>query len=206
MANWKHGRSAARASAAALLYSADIVEGDAARLADEGSYPAEDFEFSEYAESLVKGVVAHQEHIDGYLERTSENWSLDRMPYMDRAILRLAVYEMMFADDVPVSVAIDEAVELAKAYGGEDESSRFVNGVLGKIARLMEEEEMGQGSLVPMSQDGTSAPTPSVPLSAEAAYADADAASDAGAEEPAGAHSVRSRDREEPAEGAEDAE
>ena len=142
MANKKHGRSAARASAAALLYSADIIEGNAVELIDEGRYPSEDFELSEYAEGLVRGVVARQQEIDGYLERTSENWSLERMPYMDRAILRLAVYEMMYVDDVPVSVAIDEAVELAKAYGGEDESSRFVNGILGKIARMMESGEM----------------------------------------------------------------
>ena len=140
MSGKKHERSAARASAVALLYSADIVEGDAVDLIERGSYPSEDFELSEYAESLVRGVVEKQEEIDGHLERTSENWLLERMPYMDRAILRLAVYEMMYADDVPVSVAIDEAVELAKAYGGEDESSRFVNGVLGKIARQMEEE------------------------------------------------------------------
>jgi len=141
MAGKKHEeRSKARASAAALLYSADIIDGDAVELIEKGSYPSEDFELSEYAEDLVRGVVEKQAEIDDCLEQTSENWSLERMPYMDRAILRLAVYEMMFVDDVPVSVAIDEAVELAKAYGGEDESSRFVNGVLGKIARKMEEE------------------------------------------------------------------
>ena len=75
------------------------------------------------------------------LASTSENWSVDRMPVVDRALLRLAVYEMVYVDDVPVSVAINEAVELAKAYGGEDESSRFVNGVLGRIARTMEEAD-----------------------------------------------------------------
>ena len=145
MAGKKHERSAARASAAALLYSADIIEGDAIELIDQGRYPSEDFELSEYAESLVRGVVERQADIDGYLVRASENWSLDRMPYLDRAILRVAVYEMLFADDVPVSVAIDEAVELAKVYGGEDESSRFVNGVLGKIARMLEGEAEGEG-------------------------------------------------------------
>ena len=144
MAGKKHERSAARASAAALLYSADIIEEDAISLAEQGRYPAEDFELSEYAESLVRGVTEKQSDIDGYLKQTSENWSLDRMPYMDRAILRLAVYEMLFADDVPISVAIDEAVELAKTYGGEDESSRFVNGVLGKIARMIEGADEGE--------------------------------------------------------------
>ena len=146
MAGKKHERSAARASAAALLYSADIIECDAIELIEQGRYPSEDFELSEYAENLVAGVVERQADIDGYLERASENWSLERMPYLDRAILRVAVYEMLFADDVPVSVAIDEAVELAKVYGGEDESSRFVNGVLGKIARVLEDEAAGENA------------------------------------------------------------
>ena len=141
MAGKKPARSSARAAAVSLLYSADIVEGDAVELVEQGSYPAEEFELSEYAENLVKGVTERRQEIDGYLESTSENWSIERMPYLDRAILRLAVYEMLFVDDVPVSVAIDEAVELAKAYGGEDESSRFVNGVLGKIARRLEEAQ-----------------------------------------------------------------
>ena len=62
------------------------------------------------------------------------------MPIVDRCILRLATYEMLFVDEVPVSVAINEAVELAKDFGGEDESPRFVNGVLGRIARQLEED------------------------------------------------------------------
>jgi N utilization substance protein B len=73
--------------------------------------------------------------VDARIEATSQHWSLMRMPFVDRNILRLAVYEIMFEDDVPASVAINEAVELAKAYGGDD-SPKFVNGVLGKIAEL----------------------------------------------------------------------
>lgn len=61
------------------------------------------------------------------------------MPIVDRSILRLAAYEMMYVDDVPVSVSINEAVELAKDFGGEDESPRFVNGVLGRIAKRLED-------------------------------------------------------------------
>ena len=78
--------------------------------------------------------------IDVRLNSTSENWKLNRMPIVDRCILRLATYEMLFVDEVPVSVAINEAVELAKDFGGEDESPRFVNGVLGRIARQLEED------------------------------------------------------------------
>lgn len=70
--------------------------------------------------------------------RPSENWSLARMPIVDRSILRLATFEMMYIDDVPTSVTINEAVELAKDFGGEDESHRFVNGILGRIAKMLE--------------------------------------------------------------------
>ena len=136
-------RRRAREDALSLLYSSDIMEADAVALIDAGDYP-EDIELGEYAESLVRGVMEHKAEIDERLASTSENWSVDRMPVVDRALLRLAVYEMVFVDEVPVSVAINEAVELAKAYGGEDESSRFVNGVLGRIARTLEEAPDGK--------------------------------------------------------------
>jgi transcription antitermination protein NusB len=68
----------------------------------------------------------------------SENWAVTRMPLVDRNILRIATYEILYDAEVPPSVAINEAVELAKVYGGED-SSKFVNGVLGKIALRREE-------------------------------------------------------------------
>ena len=135
-----HERTLARASAVALLYSSDITDVYADKLVDEGAYPAEDFEFSEYAEMLVRGVSAHRAEIDRRLEATSENWTVERMPVVDRAILRLAVFEMLYVDEVPISVTINEAVELAKAYGGEDDSPRFINGVLGCIARTLEEQ------------------------------------------------------------------
>lgn len=133
----KHERRRAREDALSLLYSSDLMESDAIALIEAGEFP-EDIELGEYAESLVRGVVEHRGDIDERLAATSENWAIDRMPVVDRALLRLAVYEMEYVDDVPVSVAINEAVELAKVYGGEDESSRFVNGVLGRIARTME--------------------------------------------------------------------
>ena len=136
----QHARRRAREDALSLLYSSDVMERDAADLIDEGLFP-EDIELGDYAESLVRGVVEHQEDIDSLLAATSENWSVERMPVVDRALLRLAVYEMAYVDEVPISVAINEAVELAKVYGGEDDSSRFVNGVLGRIARTLEEPD-----------------------------------------------------------------
>ena len=140
MAKKRHERRRAREDALSLLYSSDIMEAEPTRLIDEGDYP-EDILLGEYAESLVRGVVEHRETIDNLLAATSENWSVERMPVVDRALLRLAVYEMVYVDEVPVSVAINEAVELAKVYGGEDDSSRFVNGVLGRIARTLEESD-----------------------------------------------------------------
>lgn len=141
MASKKHERRRAREGALALLYSGDITEQNAMGIVEGGSYPAEEIAVSDYAEKLVNGVVENLEDIDARLAATSENWAVDRMPVVDRVILRMAVYEMLYVDEVPVSVAINEAVELAKAYGGEDESSRFVNGVLGRIARAEEASE-----------------------------------------------------------------
>lgn len=141
MASMIHERRAARESALALLYSGDIAETDVVEIVEQGAYPADDVAMPEYAEMLINGVAEHMADIDRHLESTSENWALDRMPVVDRAILRLATYEMLYVDDVPVSVAINEAVELAKAYGGEDDSSRFVNGILGRIARSLESEQ-----------------------------------------------------------------
>lgn len=139
MGNVKHERSYAREAALSLLYSNDITESDIEEVLDEGRYPSDDIDVSEYAEMLVLGVMQHRDEIDERLSAVSENWTIERMPVVDRAILRLAVYEMLFVDDVPISVSINEAVELAKVYGGENDSSRFVNGVLGRIARAIEE-------------------------------------------------------------------
>ena len=101
----------------------------------EGVFPSEEGPLSEYAQDLVRGVEQNRIVIDGSLKAAAENWSLGRMPIVDRSILRLAAYEIMFVEDVPTSVAINEAVELAKDFGGEDDSPRFVNGVLGRIAK-----------------------------------------------------------------------
>ena len=122
-----------------MLYTSEITEESPAAIAEGPTRLAEDGPLPEYALALVRGVEAHRCAIDGYLSATLENWSLVRMPIVDRSILRLATYEMMYVEDVPTSVAINEAVELAKDFGGADDSSRFVNGVLGRIAKRLEE-------------------------------------------------------------------
>jgi N utilization substance protein B len=86
-----------------------------------------------YARQIVEGIVNHKDEIDAYLEAYSQGWSLDRMPTLDRAIMRVATWEIVYNDDVPDSVAVNEAVELAKEYSTDDSPS-FINGLLNKIA------------------------------------------------------------------------
>ena len=86
-----------------------------------------------FVSDLVTGVATHRERIDELIQRFAIDWSLDRMPVIDRTLLRLAVYELLERDDVPTGAIISEAVELAKRFS-TDESGRFVNGVLGSVA------------------------------------------------------------------------
>lgn len=88
----------------------------------------------QFAEELVRGVIAHHPDIDALLARHAENWGLERMGNVDRNAMRIAVYEMLYRDDIPPVVSINEAVELAKAYSSA-ESGKFVNGILDRIRK-----------------------------------------------------------------------
>lgn len=88
----------------------------------------------QYARALVDGVLANRNFLDRKISAASKNWTISRMARVDRNILRIACFEMTLVPEVPLSVSIDEAIELAKSYGG-DESSVFINGVLDKIAK-----------------------------------------------------------------------
>ncbi|MCI8496910.1 MAG: transcription antitermination factor NusB [Clostridiales bacterium] len=88
----------------------------------------------EFAVAAAKGVDAHQDELDGVIEQYSRKWEKNRISRVALSLLRLAVYEMRFSDEVPVGVAINEAVELSKKYAGEEDAS-FINGILGGIAR-----------------------------------------------------------------------
>jgi len=133
-------RKAARCKVIQLLYQASVSGRSAEEILSEGIYVDEIGVPCGFTKALLKGTFEHLEEIDELIAQTSENWTIERMPLVDLNVLRLAVYEMCFVDDIPHSVSINEAVELAKHYGGEDESSRFVNGVLGKIALRLEQE------------------------------------------------------------------
>ena len=89
----------------------------------------------EYTVSLVEGVAAHRERIDEVLSTYSQGWTLDRMPAVDRALLRVGAYEILFCDDVPDAVAVNEAVDLARSLSTDD-SPAFVNGLLGRVVEL----------------------------------------------------------------------
>lgn len=87
---------------------------------------------TEFSEELARGAVNNLKEIDRYIEKTSENWTLDRIGVIDRNILRMAVYELLFMKDVPPKVTINEAIEIAKKFGTDD-SADFINGILDKI-------------------------------------------------------------------------
>jgi N utilization substance protein B len=90
-------------------------------------------DIANFARQLVSGVIANREKLDAMLSETSEHWKLDQMAKVDRIILRIAVYEIAIDRQVPTKAAINESIELAKTFSG-DEAGRFVNGILGRVA------------------------------------------------------------------------
>lgn len=140
----RHDRNKGRRTAVQLLYAAELTGEAPVTVAETGAAP-EEVVLDDYALELLEGVQGNLDEIDGMLGRASENWAVSRMPVVDKCILRLAVFEMLHVPEVPVSVTINEAVELAKDFGGEDESHRFVNGVLGRIAQTLEEPAVSDG-------------------------------------------------------------
>lgn len=96
-----------------------------------------------YAEALVRGVEEHRDEVDALIRKYADRWSLERMPVIDRSLLRMAAFELAHRPEVPVAVAISEAVELAKRYSTDD-SGRFVNGLLGRIAEVVREPGEGR--------------------------------------------------------------
>lgn len=131
-------RTKARKRALDILFSADVrgeevsvaLAAAAARAANE---PAREASWL-YAREIVDGIIDHRDEIDEQITTHSRDWKLERMPAVDRALLRIGTWEILFNDEVPTAVAIDEAVELAKDLSTED-SGAFVHGVLARIDR-----------------------------------------------------------------------
>jgi len=114
-----------------------LVEGEGI----DGERPPESDEV-EFAQRLVRGVSDHRETLDALIESCSTNWRVRRMPVVDRNILRLAAFELRHCEDIPGTVAVNEAVELAKQFGGEETRS-FVNGIVDRMGRQL--GRLGEG-------------------------------------------------------------
>jgi N utilization substance protein B len=102
-----------------------------------------DEEVRNFAEEIVKGTFKHLPEINDLIHQCAKNWSLDRMAVVDRNVLRMAIYEILYRIDIPTSVTINEAIEIAKKFG-TDESGAFVNGILDRVARLTGKLEEGR--------------------------------------------------------------
>ncbi len=121
-------RRQARERALSLLYEAEVKD-----LSPDVVIAGLPVEPDPFAADLVSGVNGHAQEIDGWLRRYARDWAVERMPAIDRALLRIGVYELLHRPDVPTAVVIAEAVELASRFSTED-SGRFVNGLLARIA------------------------------------------------------------------------
>lgn len=127
-------RTKSRKRALDILFESEAQNlptgGTLADRVDDKEYPV-----NAYAVTLIEGVMAHRERLDEIISANSNEWTLDRMPAVDRNLLRIGAYEVLFADDVPDAVAVSEAVALA-ADLSTDESPSFVNGLLSRIVEL----------------------------------------------------------------------
>ena len=132
-------RRRSREMAIQVLYQVDMAQSD---LAEALRVFCEHFKAPEsirdFAFELARGAYEHRGEVDSLIKRFSEHWRLERMPTVDRNILRLAIYELLYQPDIPAKVSINEAVDLGKKYGSEDSGS-FINGILDRIRLHLEE-------------------------------------------------------------------
>jgi transcription antitermination protein NusB len=127
-------RHLARELALKVLFELESDRGDAERaLQYHVNESHADAEVAEFARTLILGVLEHREEIDARLAEASRNWGLDQMAKVERTLLRIAAFEILYLPSVPLKAAINESIELAKTFGGPD-SGKFVNGILGRIA------------------------------------------------------------------------
>jgi len=130
-------RTFARECALKILYRIEISrESIEDSLKDFWSKSADsaDKESHDFTETLVKGTYENLAAIDGMISKYTDNWSISRMAVIDKNVMRMCIYEMLYRDDIPLNVSINEAIELAKKYGDID-SGKFVNGILDKIKK-----------------------------------------------------------------------
>ncbi|MGJ7921306.1 transcription antitermination factor NusB [Neobacillus sp. LXY-4] len=123
-------RRTAREKALQALFQIDISQSEPN---DAIEHVLEDLPHDDYLTSLVTGVVLHKQEIDELIKKHLEKWTIERLAPVDRNLLRMSIFELLYCkDSVPANVVLDEAIEIAKLYG-DDQSSRFINGVLSKV-------------------------------------------------------------------------
>ena len=135
-------RTKAREYALQILYAVDITRddpGDCVRRFWEGNAESSN-EVKKFAAALVLGVAGNKKEIDKMIAKYAINWKLDRMAVIDRNVLRFAAFELLYVKEIPPKVAINEAIDIAKKFGGPD-SGKFVNGVLDKINKTERKEK-----------------------------------------------------------------
>lgn len=138
-------RRRAREYALQILYQIDLTGGTPEQVFEDfwSSQQVRD-EVREFAEALVRGTFEARDTLDEVIAGSSEHWRIERMAAVDRNVIRLAAYELLYRSDTPPVVAIDEAIEIAKRFGSED-SGGFINGVLDSVRRRMERGEVTLG-------------------------------------------------------------
>ncbi len=134
-------RRKARKAALEILYQREITENSVDFILSHHLYSQEVEPLSDFCLRILKGISLHQDEIDALIKKSTDHWALERMPPLDRNTIRISIYEMLYEDDIPYSVSINEAIELAKIYG-TSESSKFVNGVLGKIVTNIDKKKV----------------------------------------------------------------
>ena len=130
-------KSLGRRAAVQALYRQEVMFGLDDESARDIDVPVE-VGMNDYAHTLIDGVLAHITTIDAHIADASQGWDISRISLVDKQLLRASIYEMLFVDEVPIAVSINEIVEIAKEFGSDDDSHRFINGILGKIARELE--------------------------------------------------------------------
>ena len=124
-------RRKSREAAVILLYQSDLLGKDSEEvLKNEIDFGKK---IDKFALELVIGVNKNRKAIDNEIVGVVENWTIERIAIIDRNILRVAIYEMLFEKDIPLKVSVDEAIEIAKSLGQKDDTPKFINGILGKI-------------------------------------------------------------------------
>lgn len=131
-------RRKAREKAVILLYQRDLLKKSPEEIVENDQLIGK--KFDEFSLKLINGVIENLKEIDTIIKSTVKNWSLERIAVIDRNILRVAIYEMLYEDDIPLKVSVDEAIEIAKNLGQKPDTPKFINGVLGKFLNKISDE------------------------------------------------------------------